>query len=79
MWFIASSLFTFQVCTTRFSNKNKFFGYFVCLVGRVSGAEALSPLLGQEVELQRHVHVTAQPLCAVTLAHPLETLGSKPN
>lgn len=30
VWFIASFLFTFQVCTTRFNNKNKFFGHF-CL------------------------------------------------
>lgn len=34
MWFIASSLFTFQVCTTRFNNKNKFFRHSVCLVVR---------------------------------------------
>lgn len=32
MWFIASFLFTFQVCTTRFNNKNKVFWTFVCLV-----------------------------------------------
>lgn len=51
MWLIARSLFTFQVCTTRFNNKNKFFGHFVCLVDRegreralVSGAGATSPL-----------------------------------
>lgn len=51
VWLIARSLFTFQVCTTRFNNKNKFFGHFVCLVDRegrewalVSGVGATSPL-----------------------------------
>lgn len=44
MWFIASFLFTFQVCTTRFNNKNKFFGHFCLSCGKgglsslVSGA-----------------------------------------
>lgn len=59
VWLIARSLFTFQVCTTRFNNKNKFFGHFVCLVDRegrewalVSGAGATSPLSVQGVELQ---------------------------
>lgn len=31
MLFIASFLFTFQVCTTRFNNKNKVF-FDICLV-----------------------------------------------
>lgn len=31
MLFIASFLFTFQVCTTRFNNKTKFFGHLFVL------------------------------------------------
>lgn len=74
MWFIASFLFTFQVCTTRFNNKNKFFGHFVCLVGSegrdglsslVGGAEAASLLLGQGVELLKHFpsHSVGEQAC----------------
>lgn len=70
MWFIASSLFTFQVCTTRFNNKNKFFGYFVCLVGRASGAGAVSPLLGQEVELEACPCYCSATLCCDSSSHP---------
>lgn len=57
MWFIASFLFTFQVCTTRFNNKNKFFGHFCLSCGKgglssqVTGAEAVSLLFGQGVGL----------------------------
>lgn len=36
-------------------------GYGLSLV---SGAEALSPLFGKGVELLRHFHVNAQPLCS---------------
>lgn len=60
MWFIASSLFTFQVCTTRFNNKTSFLDILSVLwtVGEgnglslVSGAGATSPLSVQRVELQ---------------------------
>lgn len=61
-------LFTFQVCTTRFNNKNEFFGHLSVLWkvrGRdglsslVSGAEAAGLPFGQGVELLRHFPVTA--------------------
>lgn len=42
MLFIASFLFTFQVCTTRFNNKNEVFWIFVCLVEDGALKRALS-------------------------------------
>lgn len=79
---IASSLFTFQVCTTRFNNK-KFFGHFVCLVGRDWAffgqwgrgyTSSLRPGSGATEACPWH----CSPLWAATrLAHALGTLGKQ--
>lgn len=72
MWFIASSLFTFQVCTTRFNNKNKFFGHFVCLVDHEGMGFLLLVGLGLQVLSVQRVELQSLPGC--TVARALGTL-----
>lgn len=70
MWFIASSLFTFQVCTTRFNNKNKFFGHFVCLVDREGMGFLLLVGLGLQVLSVQRVGLQSLLGCTVCSSCP---------
>lgn len=78
MWFIASSLFTFQVCTTRFNNKQVFWTF--CLsCGKGLG---FTWSVGQELQVLswarewscRGMSMLLLSHSAVTLAHATGTL-----